>query len=228
MPANLRAIERTRSPATTPSPYPISFPLSYPFTLVANGTTTSKTIVNGVVHEIPDLFNCGSGETAAVLLVMILASTPKDLMNFFDLTLDIEGPANLTRMLASLLTVATSILNNDAFPSKWLNVNVLAHVVLLTLAEPIGNVMLRNYIPSADNSDFFNTNLWFDYLHMLLKLLSSEQLVIEEFSPQVCPSIVLISHDVDFSPYRNGAPSGGWQGIFVEQGPHSSYDAGMH
>jgi dedicator of cytokinesis protein 3 len=189
IPANLRAIERTRSPATTPSPYPISFPLSYPFTLVANGTTTSKTIVNGVLHEIPDLFNCGSGETAVVLLVMILVSTPKDLHNFFDLTLDIEGPANLTRMLTSLLTAATSILNNDAFPSKWLNVNVLAHVVLLKLAEPIATVMIHNYIPPPDNSDTFDTNLWFEYLHMLLKLLSSEQLIIEEFSPQVCPPL---------------------------------------
>lgn len=191
MQANLRAIERTRSPATTPSPYPVSFPLSYPFTLVANGTTTSKTIVNGVAHEIPDLFNCGSGETAVVLLVMILTSTPKDLNNFFDITLDIEGPANLTRMLTSLLTVATSILSNDAFPNKWLNVNVLAHVVLLKLAEPIGNVMVRNYVPAVENSETFDTSLWFDYLHMLLKLLSSDQLIIEEFSPQVCSLVAL-------------------------------------
>lgn len=185
MPANLKAIERTRSPATIPSPFPLSFPSTYPFTLVASGTTTSKTVVNGVVHEIPDLFNCGLGETAVVLLVMVLASTPKDLNNFFDLTLDIEGPANLTRLLASMLTVATSILSNDAFPSKWLNVNVLAHVVLLKLAEPIGAIMIRNYIPQADSREEFDANLWFDYLHMLLKLLSSDQLVIEEFTPQV-------------------------------------------
>lgn len=185
MPANLKAIERTRSPATTPSPYPISFPSSYPFTLVANGTTTSKTTVNGVTHEIPDLFNCGLGETAVVLLVMILASTPKDLNNFFELTLDIEGPANLTRLLASMLTIATSILNNDAFPNKWLNINVLAHVTLLKLAEPIGAMMVRNYVPPQGSAEEFDANLWFDYLHMLLKLLSSEHLVIEEFSPQV-------------------------------------------
>lgn len=228
LPANLRAIERTRSPATTPSPYPVSFPLSYPFTLVANGTTTSKTIVNGVVHETPDLFNCGSGETAVVLLVMILVSTPKDLNNFFDLTLDIEGPVNLTRMLASLLTAASSILNNDAFPSKWLNVNVLAHVVLLKLAEPIATVMIRNYIPPSENSDAFDTSLWFEYLHMLLKLLASEQLIIEEFSPQVCPSIPPGVSLIHVSPHRNGVRSGDWQEISAEQGPYFSCDAGMH
>lgn len=185
MPSNLKAIERSRSPATTPSAYPISFPSSYPFTLVANGTTTSKTIVNGVVREIPDLFNCGLGETAVVFLVLILASTPKDLHNFFELTLDIEGLTNLTRLLGSMLTISTSILSNDAFPNQWLNVNVLAHVTLLKLSEPIGAMLVRHYVPQQDSGEAFDTNLWFDYLHMLLKLLSSEHLVIEEFSPQV-------------------------------------------
>jgi hypothetical protein len=185
IPANLKAIERNRTPATIPSAYPISFPSSYPFTLVANGTTTSKTVVNGVVREIPDLFNCGLGEIAVVLLVMILASTPKDLNNFFDLTLDIEGQPNLTRLLASVLTVAASILNNDAFPSRWLNINVLSHVVLLKLAEPIGAVMMRTYVPPSEFGEAFDSALWFDYLHLLLRLLASEQLVIEEFAPQV-------------------------------------------
>lgn len=211
MPANLKAIERTRSPATIPSPFPISFPSSYPFTLVANGTTSSKTVVNGVVHEIPDLFNCGLGEAAVVLLVMILATTPKDLNNFFDLTLDIEGQQNLTRLLASMLTVATSILSNDAFPSKWLNINVLSHVVLLKLAEPIGLVLMRYYIPDFESGEEFDSALWFDFLHLLLRLLSSDQLVIEEFTPQVRRFSYILSgfnHLGLIVCSRNGAQSG--------------------
>jgi dedicator of cytokinesis protein 3 len=81
--------------------------------------------------------------------------------------------------------VATSILENDAFPQTWLNINVLAHKVLIKMMEPIASIMEKEFIPPQETQAQFNAHLWKDGFYMFLKLLSSDQLVIEEFSPQV-------------------------------------------
>lgn len=81
--------------------------------------------------------------------------------------------------------VATSILDNEAWPRNWLNVNILAHKVLTKMMDAVAPILERDYIPTRNVSWEFNVGLWRDGIHMLLKLLSSDQLVIEEFSPQV-------------------------------------------
>ncbi|KAG1719426.1 hypothetical protein EDD22DRAFT_1029373 [Suillus occidentalis] len=80
--------------------------------------------------------------------------------------------------------VATSILENDAFPSNWLNVNILTHKVSIKMMDPIATLLKRIFIPPPSASHQFKAELWKDAFFMLLKLLSSEQLVIEDFSPQ--------------------------------------------
>jgi dedicator of cytokinesis protein 3 len=106
-------------------------------------------------------------------------------MNFLESTLDIEGKDNLSRQLNLFLGVATSILENDAWPKTWLNVNILAHKVILKMAQPMATVLIRDFIPEQQHSSQFDATLWQNTFYVLLKLLSSEQLVIEEFSPQV-------------------------------------------
>lgn len=184
-PANLQAIDRVRSPVTMAAPIPIAFPSTYPFSLIANSSVPTRTLVNGVLHETPNYFNSGLGEAAIVLIVLLLSSPRKDIISFLEATLEIEGPEKLARMFTTIFSVITSILGNEAFPSKWLNVNILAHKLTLKLVEPIASLMIRNFIPEQPQSHDFNQTLWYDYFYMLLKLLSSPQLVIEEFSPQV-------------------------------------------
>ncbi|KAG1718805.1 hypothetical protein EDD22DRAFT_1031903 [Suillus occidentalis] len=85
---------------------------------------------------------------------------------------------------AIFFKVATSILENDAFPSNWLNVNILTHKVSIKMMDPIATLLKRIFIPPPSASHQFKAELWKDAFFMLLKLLSSEQLVIEDFSPQ--------------------------------------------
>ena len=54
------------------------------------------------------------------------------------------------------------------------------------MMDPIATLLERDFIPDQDAGFQFDSNLWREGFYMLLKLLSSEQLVIEEFSPQVC------------------------------------------
>ncbi len=79
----------------------------------------------------------------------------------------------------------TSILDNDAWPGNWLNVNIIAHKVLIKMMDAVAVLLEKHFIPSDDATFQFNTELWREAFQVLLKLLSSDQLVIEEFSPQV-------------------------------------------
>jgi dedicator of cytokinesis protein 3 len=130
-------------------------------------------------------FNCGLGEAAIVLLVLVSSSPRKHLVGFLESILEIEGHDNFAILLSKIFKVGLSILGNEAFPKTWLNVNILAHKVLLKIMDPIAILLMKEFIPDQKETYNFNSNLWRDGFSLLLKLLSSDQLVIEEFSPQV-------------------------------------------
>ena len=54
------------------------------------------------------------------------------------------------------------------------------------MADPVAQLLERDFIPEQEEVESFNKVIWKEALYMLLKLLSSDQLIIEEFSPQVC------------------------------------------
>jgi dedicator of cytokinesis protein 3 len=183
--ANVYAVERKRTPTTAPSTTLVTFPESYPFSLIAQLPQAPKDF-NGVYQvEGQVLFSPAQGETAIVLLVIILSSPKKYLINFFEQVFEIEGRDNFVALLLQLFRVATSILDNDAWPANWLNVNIMAHKVLVKMMDAIAALLEKRFIPGDDPASQFNTELWREAFQVLLKLLSSDQLVIEEFSPQV-------------------------------------------
>ena len=101
-------------------------------------------------------------------------------------------------MISSFFKVACSILDNEPFPSTWLNVNILAHEVLIKMMDPVARLLERDFIPDQEEAHLFNTSLWREALYTLLKLLSSEHLVIEEFSHQVIELFVRARKGTDF------------------------------
>lgn len=186
-----RLAAQHRSSASMGSSTPVVLPGSYPFPL-ASVTTSSVPSprlpsTSTPTPEKHKPVQIGLADTAMVILVLILSASNKNLANFLESYIDIEGKENTARLLLSFFQVATSILNNEAFPEKWLNVNILSHRVMLKIFDPIAFILLRDFIPHQEHSsgDGFNVRLWRDALSTLLKLLSSDQLVIEEFSPQV-------------------------------------------
>ena len=131
------------------------------------------------------LFNPGLGETAIVLLSLILSAPTKHIYNFLESSYDIEGKDHFATLLTQFFKVAISILENDAWPTTWLNVNILAHKVLIKMMDPVSTLLKRIFIPQPPVAKQFNVDLWRDAYYMLLNLLSSDQLVIEDFTAQV-------------------------------------------
>jgi hypothetical protein len=174
----------------------VAFPESYPFSLVASFPPVAKPAqLPDAANEQPTLFNCPLAETAVVFLTLVLSSPRSHLSNFLGTTLDIEGKDNFVLLLSKFFKMATSVLNNEAWPKNWLNLDVLAHKVLLKMVDPIASLLIQDFVPEQESSFEFNANLWREAFHMLLKLLSSDQLVIEDFSSQVS-FILLLSYSV--------------------------------
>ncbi|KAF8586680.1 hypothetical protein K439DRAFT_1340268 [Ramaria rubella] len=195
--ATWKAIERVRSPATLATNAPVAFPESYPFSLVASFLAPQKgaLTLDGQVDP-PALFNCALAETAIVFLTLVLSSPRTHLINFLESSLEIEGKENFALLLSRFFKVASSILDNDAWPKNWLNVDILAHKVLLKMVDPIAFLLIRDFVPEQRSSFEFNANLWREAFYMLLKLLSSDQLVIEDFSPQKRRAVWRLSGDI--------------------------------
>ncbi|PWZ03173.1 hypothetical protein BCV70DRAFT_183899 [Testicularia cyperi] len=208
----LRALERHRSPSTTASTVPVIFPSSYPFPLVAKKPQGNPAAMAGPSsrrrglrrRDRHDFLNCGLGEIASVLMVLVVLSPRKHLASFLEEERDLGGHDQSGHFLSNFFEVATSILSNEAFPSTWLNVNIFAHQVVLKMADPLASMMVRHFIPpppsgTADNSSgsaTFDTELWRSGLTMLLTLLSSEQLVIEQFKPQRRRAVWRLAGDI--------------------------------
>lgn len=200
--ATIRALERHRAPSTTPSPVPVIFPSSYPFPLVAKRPQSNASILHGPSsrrsrrRDRTEFLHCGLVEISAVLLVLIVLSPRKHLSSFLDEERDLGGDERASKILFDFFEVATSILSYEAFPSTWLNLNIFSHQMVLKMADPLASMMVRYFIPSAERSETFDTTLWRSCLMMLLTLLSSDQLVIEQFKPQRRRAVWRLAGDI--------------------------------
>ena len=85
-------------------------------------------------------FSPGLGEAAIVILVLMLSAPKKHIVMFLESILEIEGRDHLAALLLQFFRVSASILNNEAFPKNWLNVNILAHRVLLKMLDPVATM----------------------------------------------------------------------------------------
>ncbi|GAC97073.1 hypothetical protein PHSY_004657 [Pseudozyma hubeiensis SY62] len=200
--STIRTLERHRAPSTTPSPVPVVFPSSYPFPLVAKRPQGDASVSNGPSsrrdrrHDRTEFLHCGLIEVAAVLMVLLVLSPRKHLSSFLEEERDLGGDERASTVLLDFFHVATSILSYEAFPSTWLNLNIFSHQMVLKMADPIASIMVRHYIPSAEQSDKFDTTLWRSCLTMVLTLLSSDQLVIEQFKPQRRRAVWRLAGDI--------------------------------
>ncbi|KAF8891672.1 C2 domain in Dock180 and Zizimin proteins-domain-containing protein [Infundibulicybe gibba] len=196
-PASRKAMERTRPQTTLKASIPVTFPESYPFPLVAFLPDAPRGPSNVPVSRDHDVvFYPGLGESAIVLLVLVLASPTKHILDFLQSSLDIEGRDRFTALLSQFFKVATSILENDAFPKTWLNVNVLAHKILIKMMDPVATILEKEFVPPPESEARFDSNLWREGFDMLLKLLSSGQLAIEDFSPQKRRAVWRLAGDI--------------------------------
>lgn len=249
-PINVEIIQRLGTTASVISPIPIVFPATYPLSLLnssppkvnipspmvttrnlhnnesPNGHLATPSMIGPIPgsqssHSPPTVQNA-LGEIAVVMITMIMLAPSRMLKNYLELMLEVEGKVNFGKFLSRLFKAFYSILKNKAFPSNWLNINVISHKAILKLIEVVSTILQREFIPrdtpsdsnqrisetnyprgrgsrrdnDLEDEDQFDSNLWSDFFVLNHGLLSSKQLVIEEFPPQKRRAIWKLAGDI--------------------------------
>ena len=101
-----------------------------------------------------------------------------------------------TGMVSATLEVVMSILSGGAFPESWLSLYVYHHKSMLQILENLFNVMVTSLVPSPDDADSFNTDLWNKFLTTLLTLVRSDTLALETFPEQKRRAVWKVAGDV--------------------------------
>lgn len=99
-------------------------------------------------------------------------------------------------VISKALDVLASIIGGDAYPPSWLSLYIYHHGSALHLLETLQEALTAAYLPSPDDADDFNTDLWRKFLVTLLKLVGSKALTLETFAEQKRRAVWKIAGDV--------------------------------
>ena len=101
-----------------------------------------------------------------------------------------------TDLIFESLDVIMSVLSGSAFPKTWLSLYVFHHKSSLQMLETLLGIITNDYVPSPEDADEFNTDLWSRYLLTLLTLVRSDTLALETFPEQKRRAVWKIAGDV--------------------------------
>ena len=102
----------------------------------------------------------------------------------------------LSEFLLNTLEVYRSILNCKAFPSSWLSLHMYYHKAAMRILSKMSNVLIDCFVPTPDESDEFNTDLWRAFFDTLLMIAASDALALETFPEQRRRAVWKIAGDV--------------------------------
>ena len=122
-------------------------------------------------------------------LLATLSGTP------FGKHIDISSP-EVTDLLFDGLEVIISILSGAAFPKTWLSLYVFHHRSSLRTLEALFDSMVSGCVPSPEDADDFDTELWSKFFLALLTLVRGDVLALETFPEQKRRAVWKIAGDV--------------------------------
>jgi len=166
-----RVIQATPRPAK--KTLSLLFPTTYPFQTRA---ATSEAPFDEAMAEISAVLAAMSS-----LPTLIHPEWPKD---------------EQAQLLFSVLQVYISILDCEASPRSWLSVHIYHHKAIMRALEKLLDILLESFLPTPDDADSFNTELWRAFFDALLKLVGSDALALETFPEQKRRAVWKIAGDV--------------------------------
>ena len=151
----------------------LMFPTAYPF--------PSKSIETSTHFD----------EALTELVALLATLGPRQVMNR-----RIGSEAERTDLLFESLDVVMSFFAGSAFPKSWLSLYIYHHRAVLQMLETLFGILMTEFIPSPDEADGFNTDLWSKFLSTLLTLVRSDALALETFPEQKRRAVWKIAGDV--------------------------------
>lgn len=122
--------------------------------------------------------------------------------------------AELSEYIFAALDAQKSVISYDAYPASWLSLHIYHHRSTMKSLEYLSSLLGRSFLPSADEADKFDMELWKAFFMTLLKLVSSDVLALETFPEQKRRVVWKIAGDVrehGADLLRRGWESIGWE-----------------
>ncbi|WWC91624.1 uncharacterized protein L201_006570 [Kwoniella dendrophila CBS 6074] len=168
---------------------PDVFPSTHPFALISELPPPSllERQQNAALDALPasETFNCGQAETAVVILTLILSSPRPNITRWLNEVLDIEGVSSLSETLKSTFEFCTSIIQFSAFPKQWLTLSLMSFSSILKFLTTLAPILETEYfVPSVENADNFEVQLWTKCFELLCDFCGSEELALEDMTQQ--------------------------------------------
>ncbi|PGH19855.1 hypothetical protein AJ80_03772 [Polytolypa hystricis UAMH7299] len=126
-------------------------------------------------------------ELAAVIAAIAKIPDPKPLSLKQD---------DLALFLCQALEAHKSILSCEAYPDSWLSVHIYHHRSTMKSLEYLSTILIESFLPTPDDADNFDMELWRLFFTTLLKVVSSEGLALETFPEQKRRAVWKIAGDV--------------------------------
>ena len=101
-----------------------------------------------------------------------------------------------TDLMSRVLDLVASVVSGNAFPKTWLSLFVYHHKSMLNILASVFNVLQAKLLPSPEEAEAFNTDIWSKYLTTLLSLIRSDTLALETFPEQKRRAVWKIAGDV--------------------------------
>ncbi|KAI5304025.1 hypothetical protein KEM56_006930 [Ascosphaera pollenicola] len=89
-----------------------------------------------------------------------------------------------------------SVLNCEAYPKAWLSLHIYQHRTTIDSLGYLSTILTQFFIPSPDDAETFNTQLWKLFFQTLMNVISSESLALEAFPEQKRRVVWKVAGDV--------------------------------
>lgn len=126
-------------------------------------------------------------ELSAILAEMSKMSSVKDLPLSQD---------ELAVFLSHTLNAHKSILSCEAYPATWLSLYIYHHQAIIKSLDDLSSSLIRSFLPTPDEAENFDMELWKLFFTTLLKLVASDALALETFPEQRRRAVWKIAGDV--------------------------------
>lgn len=166
---------------------PDVFPMSHPFALLSelpppslldkqstaeDGLPTSKTFI------------CGTVEITVAIFTLILAAPQHNVLRWLTELYEIEGGVTLSTILRSMFNFCSANIRCEVFPPQWLTLNLMCLGSIVRLLDPIAELLEKSFIPSVEEVDTFDADLWRSLFELLCEFCGNKQVELEDMTQQ--------------------------------------------
>ncbi|KAI9140106.1 dedicator of cytokinesis-domain-containing protein [Paraphysoderma sedebokerense] len=148
----------------------------------------TQSTINASVSNLP------TAKLASTMLAIFHLLSESNIGRFFYNVYNKRGRDGTSGFLKQIFSALASVLQGDAYPQGWVNLNIIIHKTALKVFKGVALVMKNEYVPEPGQA--FDQDLWTQFFYMVLTLLSSPHLQVEFYTAQKWRAVSKLEIDI--------------------------------